>query len=434
MILKKRRTIAVLGFAIFAMFFGAGNLLLPTFLGFEAGEQWWSTFSGFSTIGIFAPILGIFAVMVSGNYFTDLGKRVNTRLAYILATINLLCIGPLIALPRTGASVYEVAVAPIMPTAKPVWVCVLFFGAVMILSFSRENIVRVLGKYLSPLLLVLLLVFIVGGFLTTGSITETDRIPEPFLLGFQEGYQTLDVLASVIFAVVLINGAKIRGFVSTTDKYEVVIKSALLALILMLIIYGGLFYLGATSGFGDHSLTRSQLLIQLSVAIFGDQGIYFIAALMILACLTTAIALTSAVADFFDRLTKGRLGYIEGVIMCTLISVILAINGVDDILLYATNMLHFIYPITLVLILSVLLFGRKVTSKTPFLVALIVTALVSFIRLFSQWYPEDKNLEILVQSMPLAKYQLEWILPGILAFIIAVVFTKNNSNKNALPG
>ena len=419
--LKKTRTILILSFALFAMFFGAGNLLLPTFLGFETGEQWWSTFLGFSSIGIFAPILGIFAVLVSGDYFIDLGKRVNVKLAYIIATINILCIGPFIAIPRTGASVYEVAVLPIMPTAKAVWVCVLFFGAVMILSFSKENMVRVIGKFLSPLLLFLLFFFILAGLYSGGQITETDRLPEPFLTGFQEGYQTLDVLASVIFAVVLINGAKMRGFMQQNEKNEVVIKSSLVALFLMLLIYGGLFYLGAASELQDHSLSRSHLLIQIALSLFGNNGIYFISALMILTCLTTAVALTSAVADYFDRITKGKLGYIEGVIMCTLISVILAINGVDDIILYAGTLLNFIYPITLVLILSVLFFGKFVPSKKPFIVAITITAIVSFVRVVFQWYPEDKTLEQIIDSFPLSKYQLEWVLPGIISFFISIL-------------
>ncbi len=423
MLLQKRRSIIVLGFALFAMFFGAGNLLLPTFLGFESGGQWPVTFAGFTSTGIIAPVLGIIAVMVSGNYFIDLGKRVNTKMAYILATVNILCIGPFIAIPRTGASVYEVAVRPLVPDAKPVWVCVLFFSVVMVLSFSKDSIVKILGKYLSPLLLLLLILFIVFGLISGGSITATTPIAEPFLLGFQEGYQTLDVLASVIFAVVLINGAKIRGFTQTEAKNEIVVKSTLLAVLCMLVIYGGLFYLGATSGLTDHTLTRSQLLIQISASVFGTNGVYFISALMILACLTTAIALTSAVADYFARITKSRLGYTEGVIMCTLISVILAINGVDEIIHYAGALLNFIYPITLVLILSVLFFGKFIMSKVPFLTAVIVTAVVSFIRVFSQWYPDDQNLKNMVNALPLASFQLEWVLPAIASFVIGILAT-----------
>src|SRR5690554_7606758 len=107
---RKRRTILFLGMALFAMFFGAGNLLLPAFLGLQTRTEWTAAFTGFSLTAILAPFLAIFAVAISGNYFTDLGARANVKLAYILALINVLCIGPVIALLMFGVMVFEVAI------------------------------------------------------------------------------------------------------------------------------------------------------------------------------------------------------------------------------------------------------------------------------------------------------------------------------------
>lgn len=426
---RKRSTILFLGMALFAMFFGAGNLLLPAFLGLQTRTDWASTFTGFSLTAILAPVLAIFAVAVSGNYFTDLGARANIKLAYILATINVLCIGPLIALPRSGASVYEVAIKPIIPDAQAVWVCVLFFGAVMVASFSLNKITGILGKIFAPLLLFFLAVLIVPGlFIGTEVNMAPTVIEDRFYVGFNEGYQTMDVLAGLIFAVLLIAGANRKGYTHINDKIEVVVKAAILAAVCMLLVYSGLFYLGAHATIETQSVTRTNLLIHIATQYFGSNGIYLISVLMLLACLTTAIALIAGSANFFERLTKGKLGYIEGVISITLISIFLAITGVDAIIEYAAALLNFIYPVTLVLILSVLLFGKTIKNQKPYFITLIVTMIVSFIRILANWFPSETFFGDILNMLPLANYNLEWVLPAILTFVISCFALGRNLN------
>ncbi len=428
--IRKRKTILFLGMALFAMFFGAGNLLLPAYLGLQTRTDWTTTFAGFSLTAILAPVLAIFAVAVSGNYFTDLGSRANVKLAYILSLINVLCIGPLIALPRAGASVYEVAIKPIIPDAQPVWVCVLFFGAVMGASFSLNRITGILGKIFAPILLFFLALLIVPG-LFMGSTVNIDPtiIEDRFYVGFQEGYQTMDVLAGLIFAVLLIAGANRKSYTHVKDKIEVVVKSAILAAICMLLVYGGLFYLGAHATVDTANTTRSSLLIYLATQYFGSNGVYLISILMILACITTAIALTAGSANFFERLTKGKLGYIEGVISITLVSTLLAITGVDGIIEYAAALLNFIYPVTLVLILSVLLFGRTIQNQKPYFITLMVTMVISLIRLLANWFPKEDFFDQLLNMLPLARFNLEWVLPAILTFVITCFALGRNLNR-----
>lgn len=428
--IRKRKTILFLGMALFAMFFGAGNLLLPAYLGLQTRTDWTATFAGFSLTAILAPVLAIFAVAVSGNYFTDLGSRANIKLAYILSLINVLCIGPLIALPRSGASVYEVAIKPIIPDAQPVWVCVLFFGAVMGASFSLNRITGILGKIFAPILLFFLALLIVPGLFVGSTVNIPPTIIEDrFYVGFQEGYQTMDVLAGLIFAVLLIAGANRKSYTHVKDKIEVVVKSAILAAVCMLLVYGGLFYLGAHATVDVANTSRSALLIQIATQYFGSNGVYLISILMILACITTAIALTAGSANFFERLTKGKLGYIEGVISVTLISIFLAITGVDAIIEYAAALLNFIYPVTLVLILSVLLFGRTIQNQKPYFITLMVTMVISLIRLLANWFPKEDFFDQLLNMLPLARFNLEWVLPAILTFVITCFALGRNLNR-----
>ena len=427
---RKRKTILFLGMALFAMFFGAGNLLLPAFLGLQTRTDWVSAFSGFSLTAILAPFLAVFAVAISGNYFTDLGSRANVKFAYALALINVLCIGPLIALPRSGASVYEVAIQPILPNAQPVWVSVIFFGVVMVLSFSMNKLTGVLGKLLGPILLFFLAVLIVPALFISSEVDLPPTIIEDrFYVGFQEGYQTMDVLAGLIFAVILIAGAKSRGYTHVNDRVEVVVKSAIFAAGCMLLVYGGMFYLGAHANVEITNLSRSGLLLHIATQQLGSNGIYLISILMILACLTTAIALTAGSANFFERLTKGKLGYIEGIISITLVSVILGITGVDAIIDYASTLLNFIYPVTLVLILSVLLFGGTIKNQKPYFITLIITMIISFIRVLIKWFPNEEVFTQLLEALPLARFNLEWVLPAVLTFIITCFALGRNLNR-----
>jgi len=427
---RKRKTILFLGMALFAMFFGAGNLMLPAFLGLQTRTDWTLTFTGFSLTAILAPVLAIFSVAVSGNYFTDLGARANEKFAYLLAFINVMCIGPLIALPRSGASVYEVAIKPIIPDAQPIWVCVLFFGAVMCASFSLDRITGVLGKIFGPLLLFFLAVLIVPALFYKQHIDLPSTIIEDrFYIGFQEGYQTMDVLAGLIFAVLLIAGAKRKSYSHVSDRVEVVVKAAVVSAFCMLLVYGGLFYLGAHAGIEVSEATRSSLLIYIATQYFGANGVYLISVLMILACLTTAIALTAGSANFFERLTKGKLGYIEGVISITLVSIILAITGVDTIITYAAGLLNFIYPVTLVLILSVLLFGRTIKNQKPYFITLIVTMIISMLRVFIKWFPQEEIFNNMLNMLPMARFNLEWVIPSVVTFILSCFALGTNLNR-----
>lgn len=427
---RKRKTILFLGLALFAMFFGAGNLLLPAYLGLQTRTDWAVAFSGFSLTAILAPVLAIFAVAISGNYFTDLGSRANVKLAYILATINVLCIGPLIALPRAGASVYEVAIKPIIPHAQPVWVCVLFFGAVMAASLSLGRITGILGKIFAPLLLLFLAILIIPAlFLGYAVDIPPTIIEDRFYVGFNEGYQTMDVLAGLIFAVLLIAGASRKSYTHINDRVEVVVKAALFSAVCMVLVYGGLFYLGAHAVVDASVTSRSLLLVEIATQNYGANGIYLISLLMILACVTTAIALTAGSANFFERLTKGKLGYIEGVISITLVATLLAIIGVDDIIEYAAATLNFIYPVTLVLILSVLLFGRIIHNQKPYFVTLIVTMVVSSVRILIKWFPNETFFVDVLNFLPLARFNLEWVIPAILTFLITCFALGRNLNR-----
>lgn len=419
--MRKISDITTLGFALFAMFFGAGNLLLPPLIGLGAGQYWGLAILGFGLTGILLPFLGVLSVVNSGETFEDLAGRVHKTVALVLGAVIMLGIGPLIAIPRTAATTYEVGLLPTFPSLSPIWGSVLFFVVTFVLSIRPSKVVDVIGNFLTPVLLILLLTLITIGILHPIS-DPTAGIGTPvtaFTSGFTEGYQTLDVLASVIFAGIIITAARMKGYTSLKEKNQIVISAGLMAAVFLLLIYGGLVILGATSGYKNgNDIKRAELLLFISNTILGGYGTIAISLSIALACLTTAIALTCAVGTFFSTLFKNKISYEVIVTICCLLSGILSITGVEYIIEVAYPFLAFIYPIVITLVLYVIIFGKKISSKLPYIGAVAGTTLVSTVYLLAGFEIHLAGAERLVQAIPLAEYELWWVLPSLIFFLL----------------
>ncbi|MFV0209375.1 branched-chain amino acid transport system II carrier protein [Empedobacter falsenii] len=423
---RKLNNVLTLGFALFAMFFGAGNLLLPPMIGVEVGSNYFVAMLAFGLTGILLPFTGILSVVFSGNNFNDLGNRVDKRLAAILGTIIMICIGPLIAIPRTAATTFEVGIKPFFPTLDPIWGSMIFFAITILLAIRPSKVVDVIGNYLTPVLLVLLFLLITMGILnpTADFMPSELTMMQSFSKGFIEGYQTLDVLASVIFAGIIIAAARNKGYTDTKSKSQIVIISGLLSTTCLLFVYGGLIYLGATSGETNPTITRAELLIEISRNTLGHYGLIAIALCMAFACLTTSIALTSAVGTFFGRLTNGKLSYSVLVVLCTLISFGLSIKGVDEIINFAYPPLAFVYPITITLVIYIVLFGKIVKSKIPFVFALLASTIIAILGLLKLLGYFDESTVSSLNKIPFFEYDLGWVVPSIIGFGFGLLIDK----------
>ncbi|TDS50829.1 branched-chain amino acid transport system II carrier protein [Myroides indicus] len=430
---NKKKDALIIGFALFAMFFGAGNIILPPIIGVFTGGDWSLAVSGFAITAILGPFLGILAVLYSGDEFTDLGKRINSLLGWVLATTIVLSIGPFVAIPRTAATTYEVGILPLWSDFNPIISSIIFFGITLTLSISPSRVVDIIGRFLTPLLLIILIIMIVIGVffpLDTSALNSVTN-ESAFKIGFTEGYQTMDVLASVIYAGVIISAVKAKGYVSLKDKTKVTFLSGVIAIVCLLLVYGGLVYLGATSGYSmSGDLKRTELLLYISNSILGQRGTVALSLCIALACLTTAIALVCATGTFFNQLTNGRLSYRIIVIITCILSGVLAVNGVDDIIDYAVPFLSFIYPITLTLIIYIVIFGKRVQKKAPFVAAILATSLVAILQL-SIFIAEKVDKPIcagkinkIIEALPLNDYELPWLIPSFLTFVVVYLFGK----------
>lgn len=421
---NKWLTITTVGFALFAMFFGAGNLILPPFIGLQAGEHWGSALLGFFITAIIAPFLGVLMVAKVGTHFTDLSKNISSVLIKLLTLVIILCIGPLIAIPRTGATTFEVGILPLLPNFSKVVFSLLFFGVVLVLSISKAKIVAIIGRFLTPFLLfVLLLLIILGVVMPVEEVHTTALMAKgSFVMGFTEGYQTMDVLASVIFAGIVIGAVINSGYKSAEERSHITLWAGVVSTLCLLFIYGGLIYLGATSGYAlEEKVQRTELLLHISHSVLGHWGTMAIAVAIGFACLTTAIALTSAVGDFLEEYSRGRISYKVGVVLCTVVSVVLSNNSVDAIIDYAELILLFLYPIVFTIILYELIFSNFVRYRTAYMVSIAVTAVVSGIGIAEQLgFPLGALYEFR-RWLPLSEYQLEWVLPSLMGFVITTI-------------
>lgn len=431
---KKIIDIITVGFALFAMFFGAGNLILPPILGLLSGSSWVPSIMGFAITSVFATFLGILAVVVSGNNFSDVGNRINPIFSILIASICMLSIGPLVAIPRTAATTFEIGVLSLYPTANPIIFSVIFFTLTMILALSSTKVVNIIGKFLTPVLLVILLFLIINGIINPiePDLQNISNTAVSFTSGFREGYQTMDLLASFIFAGIIIAAVRAKGYTEEQEKKQVTIISALIAISCLLIIYAGLVYLGATSGYdASETIQRTDLLLHISNGVLGANGTILLAICVGLACLTTAIALTSAVSDYFSKLTNNFLSYRVLVFIICGISGFLSIYGVDRIIDFAFPFLAVVYPIAVCMAIYLVLFGKFITSKIPYIAAISITFIIAIIGLLGNLGIAEESMHSILNTIPLNRYEIPWLLPSFIAFVITAIFKRNETIEGA---
>lgn len=412
--MKKKKDYIIVGLALFSMFFGAGNLIFPPALGLISGENWFFCMVGFFLTGIGMPVLGIVAVAKSGGTVEDLGNKVNPIFSKILAVITILAIGPLIAIPRTGATVYELGVRPIFSDINPIIVSIVYFSITLFFVINQSGIIDKIGKFLTPILLSIIGLIIIRGLLFPIGSPINTGINQSFFMGFQEGYQTMDALASIIFGGIILYSLDEKGYKCLSEKIKITIKAGIIAGIGLSFVYGGLLYIGATgSGIYLQDIERTRLIINISENILGGPGKVLLSLVVSVACLTTSIGLTATVGNYFEKLSKGKLTYRFLVVTTLVFSAIMSVNGVDKIVSFAGPLLSLVYPSVIVLILMSL-FDNYINNKNIYKGSIYFTFIVSFL-----------DIILGVGTLPLSDIGFPWLIPAILGAALGSIYPEN---------
>ncbi|SDK86930.1 branched-chain amino acid transport system II carrier protein [Natronincola ferrireducens] len=427
---KQTRDVIVVGFALFAMFLGAGNLIFPPSLGFITGDNWILAMFGFLLTGVGMPLLGIIAVSRAGGTVDHLANKVNPVFAKILGAMIMLAIGPLLAIPRTGATTFEIGIQPLFPEVSSILVSIIFFSITLFFSLNPTNVVDKIGKVLTPCLLIVLGIIIYKGVTAPLGLPVTTNLGQTFSIGFTEGYQTMDALGSVILAGIVISSIVQRGYTNTKDQIKLTIQAGLIAAIGLGVVYGGLIYLGATaSGLFTTDTTKSQLIIGITQELLGSFGTVALAISVSLACLTTSIGLTATAGEYFNKLSNGRLSYKSIVIATVVFSGVFANIGVEKIVRLAIPILVTLYPIVIVLIVMNI-FDVYIPRKSAYPGAVFGALIVSLFDALSTVGIEFSYITNLIARLPLANQGFGWLIPAVVGTMVTMIFIKPRQKQH----
>ena len=426
--MNKTKDLLITSFALFSLFFGAGNLLLPPLLGYNAGQNWFWVTLGFVITAVAIPIIGIYAHAKLQGTLYDFGKKVSPVFSFIYCILIYL-IAVAIPSPRTAAATHEIAIHPNFGTS-PLLTSSVYFILVLIFALNRSKILNIIGKYLTPFIVIILLLVIGIGLYSTQMITNPTQMDTPIVDGILEGYQTFDAIAAVVVGAVIIISINLKTDATFEAKKDLIKKSGLIAGFGLFIIYAGLIAVGASYG-GEidinsslnSDMQRANLLTGISIKALGVFGYAVLSVLIALACFTTAVGIVTGTADYFKGLiNNSQTVYVVTAIIASVFGVVVGQLDFNTIIVIALPILLFIYPITIVLIILNAI-PNKYAPKLVFRIVVLLTFLFSIPDVVGVISP-SKNLSNIVNFIPFANYSLGWVLPSFAGFIIANLLAK----------
>ena len=411
------RDTLILGFAIFSMYFGAGNIIFPPYLGLISSSDWKISFFAYLLADIGFATIAMFALLKVGGNVDNLTSKLGAINGKILMAIIILCIGPLIALPRTGAVTYEMLVVPYFGASafNSLITSVIYFGLILFFTLRPTSMIEILGKVLSPLLFLSLIILIIKGIFTPiGQISQNSTNDRLFLDGLLLGYQTLDILAALAFGIIIIKILKTKGYTNKKTNFKIVGLASLIAAFGIMLVYFGLTYLGATSSLVyENDIEKVTLLNNIIFQVFGSNGAIILAFVVFLACFTTGAALVSVTAEYFSKVSHGRFSYKQLVIITSIFAIVVTNFGLETIINLAAPILFIVYPAAIILVILAF-FDNYIDNLNIYKFSSFGAIIYSIFELVSNSYLKLSFME----NIPLAKEGLGWILPAIIFGII----------------
>tara|TARA_B110000977_G_scaffold172344_1_gene224667 strand:- start:41 stop:1330 length:1290 start_codon:yes stop_codon:yes gene_type:complete len=427
--LKQSKQTLVIAFALFSLFFGAGNLILPPYLGYNAGDGWFWVLIGFSISAVFIPILAIYGHAKLQGTILDFANKVSPTFA-VLFSILIYLIAIALPSPRTASVTYEMAIEPFFQISS-LELSSIYFTLVLVFVLNRNRMLIIIGKFLTPLIVCILLIIICLGLFTEVASVRDSIFNNSFAEGILEGYQTFDAIGGVVIGGVVVISLSLQGKFNYEEKKRMIIRSGLFAGLGLFLIYGGLIVLGAHNSTVLVIDNRAELLSVLSIQNLGNIGNVFLSVLLALACFTTAVGIVTGTADF----VKGLLGnsqkaYIITAIIACVLGVLIGQFNVYYIINVALPVLMFIYPITIVLIILNVL-PEKWASTLVFRGVVLATFIFS-IPDFLKFLIAEEKLFPLKEMIPLSEYSLGWVLPAVVVFLLLNLVSFGNKKTDTI--
>ncbi|MFK4182113.1 branched-chain amino acid-like transporter carrier protein BrnQ3 [Staphylococcus cohnii] len=435
----------IIGFTLFAMFFGAGNLIFPPNLGLDSGQFFWPSILAFALTGIGLPLLGVVVGALDKQGYIGSLNKISPKFSVVFLIIIYLTIGPLFAIPRTASTSFEMTITPIAHTNSSLALfifTIIYFLVVLYLCINPNKMVDRIGSLLTPLLLITILAIIIKGFVDYGSNSHSQAAEAftsnfaGFSQGFTNGYLTMDAIAAIAFSMIVVNAVKATGITHANKIFRQTLLAGIIAAVALMFIYISLGFIGkhmavpqekVASLIANDQNIGTYLLTTMASTGFGAFGKYLLGIIVALACLTTACGLIVSVSEYFNRIFP-KISYKAYVIIFTLVSFILANQGLNSVITMSVPVLSIVYPVAITSVLLILI-ARFVPTKP--IAQQIPVAVVSIVSILSVVHSQGWIKLGLIDNLPLKDYSLEWfpiaVITTIIGYIVAPLFKKQKT-------
>ena len=418
-----------IGSMLFGLFFGAGNLIFPVYLGQQAGSNVWLAIIGLLITGVGLPLLGVASMgITASNSVFDLAGKVNRPYAYMFTILLYVTMGPLFAIPRLATISFQLGIAPFVNYGLQGFglliFSALFFIATWFLSRKPSKLMTYVGKWLTPIFLILLGILVVVAFVkpmgSLQALPQHQYAKSPVLTGFTEGYNTMDALASLAFGVVVIETIKSLGITKPAQIAKDTVKSGIISVVIMGVIYAFLALIG-TMSVAQFPLASNGgvTLAQVFNYYFGPFGSLLLALIAIIACLKTSIGLVSAFGETAEEMFP-KFNYQVTLVVVSVVSFLIANIGLTRLINYSTPILMFLYPLAMVFIIVAVLSPLLGNSKWIYRVTTIFTIIPAFFAGLES-LPKNLQSEAMISQilswnkyLPLSELGLGWVMPAIV--------------------
>ncbi|KOP77767.1 branched-chain amino acid transporter [Lysinibacillus sp. FJAT-14745] len=421
------------GLLLFALFLGAGNIIFPPLLGQQAGEHITTAMIGFLITGVGLPLLAIVAIAKAGGDLQLLANRVSPTFGVIFTSIVYLAIGPFFAVPRTGSVSYEIGIAPLLPEAAthhwaPLFITsVVFFAFILFLAINPSKLVDRVGKILTPALLAVILLLAIKSFISPMGEPGTaigKYTKSPLTEGFVQGYLTMDVLSALVFGIVILQALRDMGMSDTKKQVKTTIFAGIVAALGLSFVYISLGQIGNTSIDAIGTFDNGGTIIAKSAEVlFGKLGSIILAVTILLACISTAVGLLTANAQYFHKLFP-KVSYKTFLVIFTIFSAAITNVGLETIISASLPVLLIIYPLAMVLMVLSLFDNFFKGGKIVYILALIPTFFVSLNDGLKEMKITIAPYVNILKALPLYEQSLAWLVPAIIGALIGFIIHK----------
>lgn len=419
-----------IGLMLFASFFGAGNLIFPPALGQSAGVNFLPAAAGFCTTGVGIPLLGIIAIgLLRASNPEALALPVHPKFAKALIVVTVLTIGPFFAIPRTGAVSFDVGILPFISAENYdlglALYSLFFFVVTYFLSVNPSKIVDWVGKILTPLLLISIAILVVQVFMhPMGELQQAGGYyaSMPYLKGFQEGYYTMDLLATMLFGTVVIDSIKVRGISEGSVLTRTCIMAGIIAAVLLAAIYFSLTYTGATSvavfGVSDNGAIA---LSSIANYYMGTAGNVVLCLMIFFACLTTSIGLTVSAGSYLEQVLKYKMQYQRIAAIICIFSFAVSNVGLTKIISLSVPVLCLLYPIVIVLVMMAFMPVKRACVYRSTLAFTIVFAIIDGLN--AAGVPMKTAEALFKDVIPFYSAGFGWFVPSIVGLVLGILYS-----------